>query len=274
VKDLAGKTAVITGAASGIGRALADRLAREGMKLVIADIDRARLGQVESELRARGAEVLALAADVARAAEVEALAEAAIRTFGAVHLACNNAGVVSLPAPSWEKRLEDWELVLGVNLWGVIHGIRSFVPRMLRQGEEGHVVNTASAAGLLAVPNGADYLASKHAVVSISESLHLELEARKAKLKISVLCPGFVRTRILEALDERSRGLELPPELEREMQRDREALAASTPPEAIAEAVLQAVVEERFYILPHPELQPLVEARMRGIIEGEKPRSA
>jgi NAD(P)-dependent dehydrogenase (short-subunit alcohol dehydrogenase family) len=210
-------------------------------------------------------------ADVSRATEVEALAQESLRAFGAVHILCNNAGLASRPAPSWEKGLQDWELVLGVNLWGVIHGVRTFVPILLAQESEGHVVNTASAAGLICGAFGADYSLSKHAVVSLSESLHLELAALGAKVKVSVLCPGFVKTRILDAVRERSGGAEVRPEAA-EMEEDyRRLLAQGTEPAVIAAAVFDAVRAERFYILPHPEIKPAIEMRCRDILEERDP---
>jgi NAD(P)-dependent dehydrogenase (short-subunit alcohol dehydrogenase family) len=271
MRDFAGKVAVVTGAASGIGRGLADRFAAEGMKVVLGDIDEARLGTAAAEIRAAGAEVVAVKADVSRGEGAERLRDEALRAFGAVHVVCNNAGVATPPAPAWEKTLEEWELVLGVNLWGVIHGIRVFLPILLGQETEGHVVNTASAAGLIAIPFGADYLASKHAVVAISEGLHLELAQMGAKVKVSVLCPGYVKTRILEAVDERFRGRAVRPELARQAEEGRRHLDAGTPPAEIAGHVIDAIREERFYVLPHADLNPAIEARIRNILAGRDP---
>jgi NAD(P)-dependent dehydrogenase (short-subunit alcohol dehydrogenase family) len=271
MQELTGKVAVVTGAASGIGRALAERFAAEGMKLVLADIDEARLGAAAADLEAAGVKVLAVRADVSRAASVESLAEQALRTFGAVHVVCNNAGVATPPGPAWEKTIEEWELVLGVNLWGVIHGVRVFLPILLSQGSEAHMVNTASAAGLLALPFGVDYLASKHAVVAISEGLHLELTQMGAKVKVSVLCPGFVKTRIIEASEARPSGRARRPEL-RQMEDDmRRLLAEGMPPAEISRRVIQAIREERFYVLPHDEIKPAIEARVRNILAGRNP---
>ncbi len=264
----------MTGAASGIGRALAERLAAEGMKVVLSDIDRDRLLEAESRVRRTGAAAVAIPADVSRAGDVDALARGAREAFGAVHLVVNDAGVVSPPAASWEKRLEDWELVLGVDLWGVIHGIRAFVPILLSQGTEGHVVNIASGAGLICGPFAADYLAAKHAVVSISESLQLELEARKSRVKVSVVCPGFVRTGILDALERRSGSLEVPPDLRRRHEEHRRLLAESTPPSEIADRVVEAVRAERFYVFPHPEIKTAARARFEDLLAERGPRSA
>ena len=273
MQELTGKVAVVTGAASGIGRAMADRFAAEGMKLVLADIDEARLAGVRADIGSSGAEVVTVTADVSRAAEVERMAREALRAFGAVHVVCNNAGIATPPAPAWEKTLEEWELVLGVNLWGVIHGIRVFLPILLAQGAEAHVVNTASAAGLLSFPFGAEYLASKHAVVAISEGLHLELAKMKAKVKVSVLCPGFVRTRILEAADERAKGRATRRELKRFKDENHRLLADGMPPGEIAGLVLEAIRQERLYVLSHDELRPAIEARVRNILAGRNPEN-
>ena len=199
MKEFKGKVAVVTGAASGIGRGLADRFAAEGMHVIIADVEQAALDAAETDMRSAGADVLAVRTDVSDAASVEALATAAVERFGGVHVLCNNAGVGGGPT-SWETSLEDWQWVLGVNLWGVINGIRSFVPLMLKQGEEAHIVNTASVAGLIAGAGNASYTASKFGVVGLSEVLHHELLAASGgKVKVSVLCPALTNTRIIEA---------------------------------------------------------------------------
>jgi NAD(P)-dependent dehydrogenase (short-subunit alcohol dehydrogenase family) len=165
MQEFQDKVAVVTGAASGIGFALAERFAREGMKVVLADVEVDALARAEAELRGRGATVLAVRTDVRQASEVEALAEKTLAAFGGVHVVCNNAGVL-LAKASWEYTLADWEWVLGVNLWGVIHGVRTFVPIMLRQGTAGHIVNTASSNGFLTDAFIASYDVSKHGVVA------------------------------------------------------------------------------------------------------------
>jgi NAD(P)-dependent dehydrogenase (short-subunit alcohol dehydrogenase family) len=226
------------------------------MKVVLADTDGRGLVRAAAELRARGAAALAVRTDVRRAADVEDLARRALRAFRAVHIVCNNAGLASPSATSWEKRLADWRLVLDVNLWGVIHGIRTFVPILLEQRTEGHVVNTASAAAFLHVPDGADYVASKQAVVGISESLYLELARARAKVGVSVLCPGWVRTGILDAMVRRSRGVRLRPGLAAAQEELRRQLEKATPPAEIAAQVVAAVRARRLYVLPHPVLGP------------------
>src|SRR3989304_1104323 len=189
MKDLNGKVAVVTGGASGIGRAMAERFAAEGMKVVLADIEEEALTRAESEMRATGATVASKRTHVSRGEDVEALARFTIDTFGAVHVVCNNAGV-AVGGVTWQQTVKDWEWFLGVNLWGVIHGIRAFVPIMLQQGDECHVVNTASRAGLLTRPWLAMYCASKHAVVALSESLYHELTLTGSNIKASVVFPA------------------------------------------------------------------------------------
>ena len=190
------KVAVITGAASGIGRGLAERFAAEGMRVVLADVDEGALAELAAALETKGATVLAIKTDVSKPAEVENLAVQTLDTFGAVHILCNNAGVVC-SRPIWEHTLADWEWVLGVNLWGVIHGIRAFVPRMLAQDDACHIVNTASILGLVGGSGEGIYKVSKHGVVVLSETLADELAQKEANIQVHVLCPGWVRTGIL-----------------------------------------------------------------------------
>jgi NAD(P)-dependent dehydrogenase (short-subunit alcohol dehydrogenase family) len=194
--ELAGKVAVVTGAASGIGRALAERFAAEGMSVVLADVEPAALAEVDAAVRAAGAATLVQQVDVRSFDAVAALAAATVATFGRVDIVCNNAGVAGHVVTTWEATAAEWDWVLGVNITGVVNGIRAFMPIMLEQNA-GHVVNTASIAGLGAIPYLAAYTASKHAVVGLSESLYKELEARGSAVRVSVLCPGFVRTKIM-----------------------------------------------------------------------------
>src|SRR5215831_13355553 len=188
MKEFKGKVAVVTGAASGIGRALAEGCVREGMKVVLADVEVESLTKTEASMKAAGATVLAVRTDVSQARDIEALAQKTLDAFGAVHLLCNNAGVWT-GASIWESTIADWEWVLGVNLWGVIHGVRFFVPVMLAQDTECHIVNTASIAGLIAYPGAGIYKVTKHGVVTLSETLYYELAERGAKVHVSILCP-------------------------------------------------------------------------------------
>lgn len=277
MKDLKGKVAVVTGGASGIGRAMAERFAAEGMKVVLADIEEGALTRAESEMRATGATVASKRTDVSRGEDVEALAGFTIDTFGAAHIVCNNAGV-GVGGVTWQQTVKDWEWVLGVNLWGVIHGIRAFVPIMLQQGDECHVVNTASGAGLHTRPWLAMYCASKHAVVALSESLYHELSLTGSKVKVSVLCPAVVNTRISES--ERNRpdvlrdaaGAGVPAQQMQAMEQAfRALLATGLPPEQVADAVVGAIRDERFYIITHEETKGRVSARLNDIIAGRNP---
>jgi NAD(P)-dependent dehydrogenase (short-subunit alcohol dehydrogenase family) len=274
--ELTDRVAVVTGAASGIGRALAERFASERMRVVLADIEEEPLARAASAIEGRGAPVLAVPTDVSSAQQVEALREKTLRTFGAVHLVCNNAGVGGGSGPVWERTLEDWEWTLGVNLWGVIHGIRTFVPTMLGQDTEGHVVNTASLAGLMSLPFGSVYHATKHAVVTISESLHYELQMMGSKVKVSVLCPGFVATNIADSERNRPPHLRNPErpvsEGEKSMEeRVRDLIASGMPSEQVAERVLEAIREKRLYVFPDPEPLAAVRSRMEQIVDQRNP---
>ena len=276
MRELKDKVVVITGGASGIGRALADRFAAEGSKIVLADIEPKPLEEAAAALRAGGTAVLAVPTDVSKPEQVQALCDRAVAEFGRVDVVCNNAGV-AVSGHAWEHTLADWEWVLGVNLWGVIHGVRTFVPVMLRQGGEGHIVNTGSVAGLTSNPFMSIYNVTKHAVVTLSETLHKDLGLLGVPIKVSVLCPGFVRTRILEA--DRNRPANLretavarhDPQLE---EMAREAIATGLPPAEAAAQVVDAVKNERFYVLTHPELTPRVRERMEELLEARNPSQA
>lgn len=277
MQEFSGKVAVVTGGASGIGFGIAAHAAREGMRVVLADIDADALERAASEIRAMGADVLAVPTDVARAESVAALAERTIATYGGVHLLVNNAGVVS-GGPLWERTLADWEWVMGVNLWGVVHGIRSFVPLMLAQESGGYIVNTASAAGLVTAPSLGIYTVTKHAVVAISETLSAQLAQRGGTVKTSVLCPMWVNTRLVESERHRPAALRnaSPSSIgagpaPAEVEAIRQFIESGKSPDEIADAVFAAIRDERFYILPHPEVAPLVRRRMEGILSGFEP---
>jgi NAD(P)-dependent dehydrogenase (short-subunit alcohol dehydrogenase family) len=253
VQDLHDKVAVVTGGASGIGFALAGRFAAEGAHIVIGDIEAAALDRAVADLRASGAQVEGVVTDVTDPKQMQALADAAVTHFGGVDIFCNNAGVGG-GGLSWEMPLSTWEWVIGVNLWGVIHGVRSFVP-LLMQRPEGHIVNTASVAGLMAAPFMGPYNASKHAVVAIAETLHHELAMTAPHVKVSVLCPGWVRTGIAESARNR------PEHLQEGVTADgdgasllRGFIESGMPPEEVAGKVLDAIHDERFWILTHDEV--------------------
>jgi NAD(P)-dependent dehydrogenase (short-subunit alcohol dehydrogenase family) len=267
VKVFENRVAVVTGAASGIGRALAERFAAANMKIVLADVEQPVLETTAQTMRETGATVAACVADVSQAADVERLADFAYETFGAVHILCNNAGVAGGAAPAWEQSLETWRWILGVNLWGVLHGVHAFVPRMLAGGEEGHIVNTASVAGLRTGPFLSPYYASKHAVVALSESLNFDLQLAGAKLQASVLCPAFAKTRIAESGRNQPAAVssgEFPEGM-------RQRVEVGMPPELIAEKVWEAVRDNQFWVLTHPETDHLIRDRCEEMLQRRNP---
>jgi NAD(P)-dependent dehydrogenase (short-subunit alcohol dehydrogenase family) len=270
-----GKVAVISGAASGIGLAMAQRFAREGMRLVLADVDENGAVRAASDI---GGQAIAVRADVAVPGDMEALASRAHGAFGAVHILCNNAGIGGPFAPCWELAAADWERVLGVNLWGVIHGIRAFVPRMIASGEEGHIVNTASMAGLLSMPHGAAYHASKHAVVTLTESLYHDLILAGSRVSASVLCPAFVRTAIVEAEIRRassSGAVASKPDLQAQLEEGYlQAVSAGIDPSDVAGQVLDAIRSRKLYVLTHPQYASAVLARAEQVVSGTSPDTA
>jgi NAD(P)-dependent dehydrogenase (short-subunit alcohol dehydrogenase family) len=272
--ELEGKVAVITGAASGIGRAVAEAAVARGMRVVLADIEEGPLKEAADALSAAGADVLPVATDVSSGESVEALRDRALAHYGAVHLVHNNAGVGGPVGPVWTTPESDFRWVLGVNVWGVVHGIRVFVPLLVEQGE-GHVVNTASIAGLLTPPFLGAYNATKHAVVALSETLYADLRAAGSDVGVSVLCPAFVRTRIHESGRNRpSWAPETDAEDSATAELVRSLIAGGIEPGVVADMVLDAVRERRFYILPSPDTNAAVEARLRAIADGAAPSNA
>jgi NAD(P)-dependent dehydrogenase (short-subunit alcohol dehydrogenase family) len=274
MRELAGRVAVVTGGASGIGRGLAEAFAARGMKIVLADIESEPLEATARALRGAGAEVQGVRCDVSDYSSVEALRDESLAQFGAVHVLCNNAGVAgSGGAATWEAPAEEWDWVMGVNLMGVVHGVRAFLPAMIEQAAPGHVVNTSSMAGLIHAAG--IYGVSKHAVVALSESLWGELRGRGHPIGVSVLCPGWVRTRIMESERNRPEAPRPDPgERAAEVELMRGIIARlverGLDPVEVGNVVADAILAERFYVLPHP-WQNMVEQRMRTILDGSDP---
>jgi NAD(P)-dependent dehydrogenase (short-subunit alcohol dehydrogenase family) len=266
----AGQVAVVTGAGSGIGLALADRLARAGLHLVLADVQEDALASAATELETLGVDVLTVPTDVSREADVQTLAEQTLARFGAVHVVCNNAGVAALSDP-WFGPLSAWHWVMGVNFWGVVHGCRAFLPHLVGGG---HIVNTASIAGLM--PGfGPSYDASKHAVVAMSEDLYQTVRVAELPIGVSVLCPGWVRTRIVDA--DRNWPDELGDKPEVDVSAAvfethvRRAIDEGRTPASVADAVIEAIAGDRFWVLPHQDFLDLVGNRWETVLERSDP---
>jgi NAD(P)-dependent dehydrogenase (short-subunit alcohol dehydrogenase family) len=275
MKKLKGKTAAVTGAASGLGRSMALAFAAEGMDLALADVDEINLSSVQEEVLAKGVRAITLKVDVSNAQQVEIFRDQTLTRLGGVHVVCNNAGVSPLGAV-WENSAADWQWILGVNLWGVVHGVRAFAPHLIAQ-DEGHIVNTASVSGLISPPGSGAYNATKHAVVALSESLHHDLRERKSRVRVSVLCPAYVPTGIVDS--ERSRPKELQASTKSEQTLAREAMlrkavkSGKVSADQVAQAVVAAIKQERFYILTHPKIKGAIQARMEDILNGRAPRN-
>ncbi|HEY6182591.1 MAG TPA: SDR family NAD(P)-dependent oxidoreductase [Terriglobales bacterium] len=279
MREFKDKVAVITGAASGIGRAIAERCVGAGMKVVLADVHEADLAKAETELKTAGGTVLAVTTDVSKRGDVELLARKTLDTFDQVHLLFNNAGVTADGA-KMEATWNDWEWAIGVNLWGVIHGVKVFTPIMLAQNTECHIVNTSSMGGLVVGSLFAPYWVTKHAVVALSENLYLRLRLQNSLVNVSVLCPGCVRTNIGDA--ERNRPVELqnePVEKTPQMQAALDAYKAAVEragvsPLQVADVVFEAIRKEQFYIFPNPEWLELLKLRTDKLMRMENPQSA
>ena len=279
MNDLEGKVAVITGAASGIGLGMATRFAEAGMKVVMADIERPVLDKAVAALKDSEHDVVGVDADVSQRESVEELAREAIRHYGAVHVLCNNAGVAGGAIGSiWELPQDDWDWVYGVNFWGVLHGLRTFVPVMLEQGDECHIVNTASMAGL--TPGGSIYGATKTGVVNISETLISQLKNAEANIGVSVLCPGFVRTEIMSSSRNRpgdfklkdARSIEDLPEEIRPLARVfNNAIQTGKEPLEVGTIVLDAIKQNRFYVLTDDVWNDAIEMRPGYVLAGTPP---
>jgi NAD(P)-dependent dehydrogenase (short-subunit alcohol dehydrogenase family) len=268
-----GKVAVVTGAASGIGFALAERFARAGLHVVLADIEPDALDAAQQKIQAHGVKTLAVRTDVSAEAAVHALAKSAFDRFGAVHVVCNNAGVVSNADP-WLGPVSAWQWVLGVNLWGVIHGIRAFLPMLALQGE-GHIVNTASVAGLLPGFSPA-YDATKHAVVAVTEDLYRATKIASVPVGVSVLCPGWVRTSILDAGRNWPAGLgETPPPAATTQVTAKyveRVIAEGMAPAAVADLVADAIAADRFWVFTDQAMIGIAARRWQSIANGENPQ--
>jgi NAD(P)-dependent dehydrogenase (short-subunit alcohol dehydrogenase family) len=273
MKEFQGRVAVVTGAVSGIGFGIAERCALEGMNVVLAGINQENLRRAEKELQPTGATSLCVEADVSKLADIEALAEKTLDAFGAVHLLVNNAGVAA-GGPVWECTLADWRWVMDVNLWGVIYGLETFVPIMLSQATECHIVNTSSVAGLLPYHLSAPYQVTKHAVVALSENLYHSLAQGNTKLGVSVLCPGWFKTRIMDS------GRNRPPELQNEpssrpmspertalLENFHQAVEAGLSPQEVADCVFRAIKDERFWILTDSEWKAEIRKRTEDILQ-------
>lgn len=277
MKSFQGKTTVITGAGSGIGRSAAFSAAQRGMNLVLADINEKDLNSVAETLSQQGAHVLAVPTDVSKIAAIENLANEAAQKFGNIHLLFNNAGVSSAPKPLWESSLKDWEWVIGVNLESVIYGVKAFVPHMLEHGEEAHIVNTASIAGLIANSRMNTYGVTKHAVVALSETLLLDLKEASANIGVSVLCPAWIKTQIHNS--ERNRPSELKNQKKAVSENTKQAASSIIKAietyghdvDDVMKTVFTAIEDNTFYILTHKSFNKLVEGRLNAVLSQTDP---
>lgn len=273
MKAFKDRVAVITGGAGGIGRAMAERFATAGMKIVLADVESGALNRAAREMRAAGHQVLAVRTDVSKAASVAALARKTVAAFGGVHVLCNNAGIYPPDrfSPVWEAPLEDWQWALDVNLYGIVHGIRTFMPIMLASGAEGHVVNTASLAGIISGSGSAVYGATKHAVVRLSEAMYASLREQKAKVDVSVLCPGVVQTGIFQSERNRPgklRGVGAPSKYKSLGDIPMQNAMA---PADVAEQVFNAVRSRQFYVITTAGYDDAIRDRMEAILARRNP---
>lgn len=273
MSDYQGKVVVITGAANGIGRQLAKSCAAKGMKLALADIDAPNLASIEAELKAQGAEVLTAVFDVRSEEDMEAFAKKAFAAYGTVDYFFNNAGV-AVVGNIWSMEMKDWKWGFECNVYGLVHGIKAFIPRMLEQDKEAHVINTASIAGMLISPNSPVYVSSKHAAVSLTEVLNLQLQMIGSKIKTHVYCPGFIVTDLHNSNRHR------PPELVNDpsdpyyqtedyltkVKAMTDSVLGGIQVDEAIDMVWKALEEEKFFILTHPQYKPIVEARMQSIM--------
>ena len=281
MKTFKGRTAVITGGASGFGREFARIAQRLGMNIVIVDVQQDALDKAKSEIESSGGAVLAIKTDVSKAEQIQTVADATLKRFGVPSLVFNNAGVGGTGGLVWEASPQDWEWLINVNLWGVIHGMRIFTPLMLDAASkdasfEGHVINTASMAGLLTAPNMGVYNVTKHAVVALTETLYQDLKLVTSQISASVLCPYFVPTGIHQS--DRNRPSELarekPPTRSQQIARamsEKAVTSGKVSAAEVAESVFEAVANNQFYIYSHPKALGNVEQRMRAIVDIKNP---
>ncbi|MGH3387510.1 MAG: SDR family NAD(P)-dependent oxidoreductase [Actinomadura sp.] len=277
MQEFAGKVAVVTGAGSGMGRAFAGRFATEGMRVVLADVEQAALDRAVGELRAAGHDVLGVVTDVSSADSVRRLADAALNAYGAVHVVCNNAGVEGyLDGPVWEATEQDWAWTLGVNFHGVLNGVRTFLPILLAQQEETHMVNTASMLSLVRSPN--IYGVTKQAVLALSETVYGDLQAQGAQVGITVLFPGTIATNLFHGSRNRpaeTRGdVDLAATGEGRARRDHmhEVLSKGMPPEEVADIVVKAIREKAFYVLTDHEWDEQIKRRVDDVLLRREPQ--
>lgn len=277
MKEFKDKVAVITGAANGIGFGIAERCAQLGMKVVLAGINKDNLAAAEEKLKPTGAVLLSVRTDVSKREDMEVLAQKALDAFGAIHLLVNNAGV-GAGTSVWESTWEDWEWVMGVNLWGVIYGVKVFTPIMLAQESESHIVNVASISGLLSGYPSAPYQVTKSAVIALTENLYHSLAQRKSKLKVSLLCPAWVKTSILKS--ERNRPPELKinqgatspsPENLAVFQKMKESVENGMSIQELTDHVFSAIQNEQLYVLTHPDYIPRIQKRFDNIVQQRNP---
>lgn len=271
MQEFEGKVAVVTGAASGIGLGLSKHCAAEGMRLVLADRNQEHLEKVSDELRGNGTHVTAVPTDVSQPQALDALADAAYEAYGQVDLLFNNAGVL-ISGLSWERPIQDWHWILNINLMGVVHGVHSFVPRMLAQGTPAHIVNTASLAGLIAAPLMGPYTVSKQAVVALSETLHYELESVNAKLKTSVVCPGPISTGIADSGSDRVATSTLAKNAHEELMTFlTTGVSEGMLPEECARIIFEGIRNEQFWIFTHNDFKDSYKARADSVLHSTNP---
>jgi NAD(P)-dependent dehydrogenase (short-subunit alcohol dehydrogenase family) len=273
MKEFIDKTAVITGAARGIGLALTREAVCRGMRVVMADWDAPALNTAADNLAAQGYAVYPVVTDVTKSSDLATLAQETVKQFGAPQLLCNNAGIGGVPGAIWELPLANIQRVLDINLMGIVHGLRAFVPLMLATGEESHIVNTSSMAGMYSAPYLSSYLMSKHAVAALTESLYHDLKQRQSRIAVSLLCPGFVKTNILQ---DRAHVNDI--NLENYSLEDvrwitnfAKSVTQGMETDAVAAAVFSAIMAKKFYVFTEPKMKQTIQARLQAILDEAAP---